>query len=54
MISFKFRMADTTRMYGMDAMDSTINCAVLSVGWDRGSGPCVPVGTEEPDPFVPE
>lgn len=54
MISFKFRMADTTRMYRTDAKDSTIYYAVLFVGWDRGSGPCVPVGTEEPDPFVPE
>ena len=47
-------MADTTRMYGMDAKDSTIYCAVLFVGWDRVSGPCVPVGTEEPDTSVPE
>ncbi len=47
MISFKFCMADTTWMYGMDAMDSTINCAVLFVGWDRGSGPCVPEWKED-------
>ena len=47
MISFKFRMADTTRMYGMDAKDSTIYCAVLFVGWDRVSGSCVPVGRNQ-------
>lgn len=47
MISFKFCMADTTWMYGMDAMDSTINCAVLFVGWDRGAGPCVPEWKED-------
>ncbi len=40
MISFKFRMADTTRMYGMDAKDSTIFVLSFLLA---GTGGLVPV-----------